>query len=75
MDGEKTLEQMDSREILHWACGTILIAIGEGKFQGGVSSVIAGVMQVAYNRGLAAANRKDASKDCNDQHNLPEPVL
>lgn len=59
---EKTLDEMSTDEIVSWACGSILIAIGEGKFRSAVSMVVMAVTQSAYNRGVKAGQESTKKK-------------
>jgi hypothetical protein len=48
----KNIEDMDTEEMVGWACGYLLIAIGEGRFRAAMYAVVQSIFQVAYNRGL-----------------------
>lgn len=50
----KNLSEMDLYEKTSWACGTILIGIGDGKFRSAMSGVIIGITADAYDRGKKA---------------------
>jgi len=50
----KSLSEMTFDEKLSWACGSILIGIGDGKFRGAVAGVIMSVNSEAYDRGKKA---------------------
>lgn len=47
----KSIDEMTFEEKLAWACGTILIGIGEGKFQSSVAGVILAINHEAFERG------------------------
>ncbi len=59
----KPLEEMSLNEMTTWACGEILIGIGEGKFRAAVTSVIMAICQVKYELGKKRAMEEfEASK-------------
>jgi len=47
----KSLDEMTFEEKVSWACGTILIGIGEGKFRSSVADVLLAINHEAFQRG------------------------
>lgn len=58
----KSLEEMSLDEKISWACGTILLGIGEGKFRDSMASVLLSVNKEAYERGKAAGISEKKAK-------------
>lgn len=54
----KNLKEMDFSEKVTWACGTVLIGIGDGNFRSSMSSVMVVINQDAFERGRQLG-RKD----------------
>jgi len=58
----KSLGEMDFNEKLSWACGTVIIGIGDGKFRSAMGGVILGLTQEGYNRGKKAGVEEQKAK-------------
>lgn len=58
----KSLDEMSLDEKITWACGTVLLGIGEGKFRESMASIVVGVNHEAYERGKAAGIAEEKAK-------------
>lgn len=55
----KPISEMTFDEKLSWATGTILFSIGDGKLRSGVSVIILGVSQEAFDRGVKSGVERE----------------
>jgi len=58
----KSIDEMSFEEKLAWACGTVLIGIGEGKFRSSVADVILAISREAFQRGECHGKKSDKKK-------------
>ena len=56
---QKPLKEMTFDEKMAWAMGTILFGIGDGKLRSGVSVIILGVSQEAFDRGVKSGIERE----------------
>lgn len=53
----KSIDEMTLEEKVSWACGTVLIGIGEGKFRDSMVTVILAINHEAYRRGSGESKK------------------
>lgn len=59
---EKSLDEMDLSEKTSWASGVVIVAIGEGKFRGAMTTVILAINREAYDRGVKAGVEQERER-------------
>lgn len=59
---DKRLEDMTFDEKLSWACGYVLVSIGEGKFRTAMSVVLQTATYEAYHRGIEEGKKMKEKK-------------